>query len=389
MDFQKLRKYKWVGSPPDPWLSHFRSPLKTLYCPGCDDWKVPDDSVILWTTNIFKCVRGDYDDSPASLPIPCPDCEEDMTLRPEGYYGNLNWIWWKHTVVPVNGELGVSPKFYNILEERITAGKSVQVTFTGRAGDGKTYFMLKLAQILNPFITIDQVVFTREEFISRINNAEPKTIICVDETSYIGGKRTWQNPRQQEIMLIWESMRFKLLPVFTTVINISLLDKTLREQLIVFQVNVLERGRARAYSLHPHPLEDYVGKKRIQTIFLPMPDYNYCKKPSCLLPKCPHIKTCPLLRGQYERKKERIQTQRYEAAEEKNRDTKTFAEWLEDFVGVQDECYVGEGDKRRLARELIALKTGCSGHMARRIHELASKCEKQDILDYIKRFPGI
>jgi hypothetical protein len=364
--------------------------MKTLYCSVCDEWKVPDDSQLLWTTNTFKCTRGVYDEergAPRPLPVQCPDCGAELRLRPEGYYGRLDWIWWGHVLVPVSSELGVSPKFYNILAERIDSGKSVQVIFTGRAGEGKTYFMLKLAQLLNPFMTVDQVVFTREEFINRINTAKPKTVICVDETSYIGGKRTWQNPKQQQIMLIWESMRYKLLPVFSTVINISLLDKTLREQLIVFQVNMLKRGKARAYSLHPHPLEDYVGKKLIQTIHLPMPDYNFCKKESCLLPRCGHIKVCPLLRGSYERKKEGIQSRRYMKAEEEvAEDTKTFVDWLEEFLQVRDRCYTEIGGRRKLDRELIELELGCSGSMAQRIRQFVSRHSPETVERYIKRY---
>jgi len=245
--------------------------------------------------------------------------------------------------------------------------------------------MLKLAQILNPFMSIDQIVFTREEFIECVNNCKPKTIICVDETSYVGGKRSWMNPHQQQIMLIWESMRFKLLPVFSTVINISLLDKTLREQLIVFQINVLERGEGKAYSRHPHPLEDYVGKKLIQTIHLPMPDYNFCKKESCLLPRCQHINVCPLLRGQYERKKEEIQSRRYKEAEEVVAEkTKSFIDYLEEFLQVKYECYMEIGGKQKLDRELIQLELGCSGSMAQRIRQFASK-HPERIEKYIKQ----
>jgi len=387
---EEFAQYKWVGEPPDPWLPHFHEPMKTLYCPNCDGWKVPDDSIILWTTNTFKCTRGAYDEergAPKRLLVNCPDCDTYMILRPEGYYGKLRWQWWKHVLTPISSELGVSPLFFNILKERIDSGKSLQVTFTGRAGDGKTYFMLKMAQILNPWTTIDEVVFTREEFINRINTAKPKTVICVDETSYIGGKRTWQNPHQQQIMLIWESMRYKLLPVFSTVINISLLDKTLREHLIVYQVNVTKRGKGKAYSLHPHPLEDYVGKHLIQTIHLPMPDFNYCKKPSCLLPKCSLMDSCPLLRGQYEKKKEKIQSQRYRKAEEAVAgETKTFIEWLEEFMKIKHRCYSEVAGKRKLDRELIELELGCSGNMAQRIRQLAKRRTDDEIREYIKKY---
>lgn len=386
---EDFKEYEWIGSPPDPWLPHFKQPMKTLYCLSCEEWKAPADSKILWTNNVFRYTPGHYnyeEKHPVVEDVYCPDCDTELITRPEGYTGHARWVWWKHTLFTLDKRLGWSPKFLDILIERIDDGKSVQVTFTGRAGEGKTYFMLKLAQILNPFMTIDQVVFTREKFVSFIMKAKPKTILCVDETSYVGGKRSWQNPKQQETMLVWESMRSKLLPVFSTVLNISLLDKTYREQIVQFLVNVVDRGHARIYSVNPHPLEDYVGKKRIQRMSLRMPDWNFCKRKSCLLPRCQYINICPLLRAQYERKKEEIQSTRYEAAAETVASpTKSFLQWMEEFLKIKDRCYVTVGDKEKLDRELIELELGCSGSMAQRIRQLATRLPENKLLEYIEK----
>lgn len=386
---EELKKYKWASSPPDPWLDHFNPPLKTLYCPTCDEWKVPGDSIVLWTNNIFKCSGGGYDKDkkvPIRVPIICSDCgDTELILCPEGYRGSNKWMWWKHSLVPINKGTGVSPKFINMLVELIDAGKSVQVTFTGRAGQGKSYFMLKMAQILNPFITINELVFERDEFVKKVRTAKPKTIMCVDETTYIAGKHSWMNPDQRQMMLIWESMRFKLLPVFTTVINISLFDKTLREQLVTFQINVCDRGIADVYSLHPHPLTDYVGKHHIQRLYFDMPDWNFCKKKSCLLPRCKHIKTCPLLRGQYEYKKDVIQDRRYKEVEDNLSSARDFISWLEEFLDVMDECYYEIGGKLKLNRELIQLELGCTGSMAQRIRQVGNIRNRDQIQEYIDK----
>lgn len=386
---EELEKYKWISKPPEPWLDHFCSPLKTLYCPKCDGWKVPEDSVILWTTNTFKCAGGGYDEDknvPIRVPIMCPDCGTELILRPDGYYGDNDWVWWRHTLVPVNVAKGISPEFLNMLAGLINAGKSVQVTFTGRAGQGKSYFMLKMAQVLDPYMSIDRMIFERDVFAHVVRTAKPKTIMCVDESSYIVGKHSWSNPDQRQTLLIWESMRYKLLPVFTTVINISLLDKTLREQLIVFQVNVLERGVANCYEIKPHPLTDYVGYEFLQTLYFPMPDWNFCKVESCLLPRCKYVEVCPLLRAQYEKKKEIIQDRRYKLAEQSMTSAKGFVRYLEEFLDVMDGCYTEIGGKMKLDREMIELQLGCSGSMAQRVRQLCSSRTKEQILDYISKY---
>lgn len=385
-----LEGFEWVGEPPSPFLSHFSAPKKTTYCLQCGEWVVPSDSKILWATNMFRCLRGVFDKekgAPKSIPVLCDICGGDTETIPEGYMGVNRWYWWNSVLVPVNASLGVVTKFLSTISGRINNGQTCQCVFTGRAGRGKSYAMLKLSQILEPFFSIDQVVFTRADFARCVNTLPAKRIICVDETSYVSGKRSWQNPEQQKLMLLWESMRFTLLPVFSAVINISLLDKTLRDYLVVFQVDLRRRGEARCYELHPHPIENTVGVERIQTMFFEIPDWNFCKKPSCLLPACKNLKVCPLLRGRYEMKKHRIQRARYKAIEASSATTaKTLVDWLEDFLPVYDKCTIDSGGgKTRAHVELVELELSCTHTTARRICALVRYRSREQIQEYIAR----
>jgi len=371
INLEDYRQYEWIGTPPDPWLDHFKLPIKTELCNSCGTWVVPSDSQILWTTNLFKCL--------SEQPAICPNCNEETDLYPENYEGDLHFMWYKHNLVPLDKDKGISPHFYNILAEKIRSGKSVQVLFTGRAGEGKSYFMIKLMQILNPHADVSQLVFERGEFIYAVRNFKAGTIVCADESSYMVGKRSWMAPDQRQLVLVWESLRFMLLPIFTTVINLSLLDKTVREHLIVFQVNIRRRGEADCYSLHPHPFEDQTTRHHIQRLYLPMPDFNFCDKSSCLLPRCKHLKVCPLLRGRYETKKMTIQTERYKNAEGTVSTQKTFIQWLEEFVPIMPKCYYEKAGKMKLNRELIELELGCSGSMAQRIRQTCTNKTPEQI----------
>ena len=119
----------------EPWLPHFLPTQKTEYCPIGEEWVVPEDSIKVWTTNLYR--------SKSQI---CPKCGEETILRPEGYEGNLNWMWYRHSLVPYSEEHNVSPLFFNILSEAMNSGKSVQLTITGGAGEGKSLFMLSLAR---------------------------------------------------------------------------------------------------------------------------------------------------------------------------------------------------------------------------------------------------
>jgi len=365
-----------MGIRPDPWLEHFLPTQKTDYCEACGEWVVPEDSVLLWTSNLYK-----------SKDHICPKCGSETAIMPEDYVGNLNWMWYNHSLVPYSEESNVSPLFFNVIGEAINSGKSVQLTITGGAGEGKSFFMLSLAQFFNPGMTIDQVAFEHAEFIHLARTLPTDSIICVDETSYLAGKRTWANLGQQQMMLIWESMRFRLLPVFSTVINISLYDKKLREHLIIYQCNMTERGVARCYRLHPHPFEDYVGHQFVQQLYLQMPDWNFCQKSSCLKPRCSHLGECPLLRGKYEMKKDHIQARRYRDAEEsfEMRRTRSFYDWLEDFLKVEDKCYFEKAGKRKLSTEVIMMELGCSSGMAAALRIARQTKSREELLTMLER----
>ena len=120
-----------------------------------------------------------------------------------------------------------------------------------------------------------------------------------------------------------ESQRFMVRLLIIPVISMSLLDRTIRNHLVQFQVNVKKRGHATVNRISTNPYTDKTFYPELcQLNFKNIRDFVICKNKSCLGCKWlgdnekPTKTDCGLLTAQYERKKMEIQSKRYETAEE-------------------------------------------------------------------------
>lgn len=207
---------------------------------------------------------------------------------------------------------GYFPYFQLILKTRVSKKKAVNVVVTGEAGEGKSYMALTLAKLLDSKFTVDQIVFTYSDYMKLLRKLGMGRAIMFDEPSYAMGKRDWYKQINKVLVQTIESQRFKVHPLFIPIINKALLDKTIRDHLIQFQVSVTDRGMAEVYRLQASPFDEKTYYHYICDLEYPM--IGGCPKDSCL--GCRKMKTCPELRADYERKKSKIQNRRYEQAEE-------------------------------------------------------------------------
>ena len=224
---------------------------------------------------------------------------------------------------------GVAPYFSNTITMRINKKLATNVVFTGEAGIGKSYMAFNSARMIEgryktesgkykDRFTIDQIVFDFTSFLELVLKLKSGKIIVFDEPSYAIGKREWYKKINQALTKTIESFRFKVHPLFIPVINKSLLDKTIRDHLIQYQVNVHTREQATVYRLRPSQFKDKTYHENFCELYQRRFDQVECAqtrgKPkarnSCL--GCPEIETCMVFRAQYERKKRTIQDNRYE-----------------------------------------------------------------------------
>jgi len=216
----------------------------------------------------------------------------------------------------VSSEMAVTPFFSSMLRYRVAHKLYSNVAVTGEAGIGKSYAALDLARILEGItrsgkdrFKIKQVVFRQSSYLSLLPHLKMGKAIVFDEPSYALGKRDWYKELQKVLVHTLESQRFLVHPVFIPIINLALLDKTIRAYLISHVVHMVGRGHGRVYRVMPSQRTEKVYWYHRGDIYYRMLDKELCPLTSCL--GCKKLETCGIFRAQYERKKRTIQIERY------------------------------------------------------------------------------
>jgi hypothetical protein len=253
----------------------------------------------------------------------------------------------------------VYPKFQNIIRKRTNKKMATNIVVTGEPGVGKSYMAIGIARIFEGFktnvklgttnktrivfknveldgrkfrypidkFTVKQIVFTHSQYMDQLIRLRMGKPILFDEPSYSMGKRDWFKELNKALVQTLESQRFLVHPLIIPIINMNLLDKTIRQYLVQFQVHVYDRGKAIVYAINASQSQDKVYRKEICKLYYYKMEHQYCKKDSCLgckllgdpeedMIKNPKSFQCPLFIAQYERKKRSIQYERYEQAKD-------------------------------------------------------------------------
>lgn len=214
---------------------------------------------------------------------------------------------------------GYGPFFLNTIMQRIHKKQATNVVVTGEAGEGKSYLAFDLCRVLMGFnkkgeerFKLDQVVFTYKDFLDLVIKLPMGYPIVFDEPSYAMGKRDWYRQLNKALVLTIESQRFKVHPLFIPIINKCLLDKTIRDHLIQFQVLVHGRGKATVYRIRSSQFTEQIYHKYFCDLDFAMLDIDRCDRLSCL--DCLKLMECDIFRARYERKKAMVQDARYSQA---------------------------------------------------------------------------
>lgn len=264
------------------------------------------------------------------------------------------------------------------LNRRVKNKEACIVCVVGEAGSSKSYTAIQFARSIDKRFGIDQIVFTYSEYCKELARNKPGLPIVFDEPSYAMGKREWYKQINQALVKTIESQRFLVRPLIIPIININLLDKTLRDYLVIFQVHITMRGHALVYRIRASQGQDKIYRYLMCKIDYPILDFGKClrereakpeskNKSSCL--DCKDVETCSLLRAGYERKKQVIQLARYEQDEEQARE-KEVKEFTDDQLlsmikPYEKEYLEGEKVNQRLLRATFKERLGIKVSMNR------------------------
>jgi len=263
--------------------------------------------------------------------------------------------------IPYNTAEGIYPLLLMSIGKRINAKKAVNIAITGEAGVGKSYFAIQLARKIDKDFDIDkQVVFDFKEFLEAVIDLKMGKPIVFDEPSYAISKHDWYKQINNALRKTIESFRFKVHPLIIPVINIELLDKTVRSYLLQYHVILTDRGRGTAYRLNASQFEAKNYRSAICNLEWKLYK-QICTRESCL--GCRDLKDCFEWPAVYERKKALVQEERYEdslnEAYESERKRMTDEQIVEALTEYADLYTVGEEIKIPKLRAVLFEKEGC------------------------------
>ena len=232
---------------------------------------------------------------------------------PEGYEGPLKWIKFHGRIVPYNAALGVTLKWFNHIQGRVTKKLSNKIIVVGEAGISKTYTAIAISQFFDSRFSINEVIFGHRDYMELTLKLRAGRWITLDEPSYVLGKREWYKELNKILVQTIESDRYRVHPLVIPIISKDLLDKTLREHLIQFMIIMRDLGCGEIYRLTRDHFNDKVLYHHACSLTVLTPKRNLiidCGRTTCL--ECRQLPNCnKFIWPQYERKRNEIQTQRY------------------------------------------------------------------------------
>lgn len=220
-----------------------------------------------------------------------------------------------------NARLGISPYFQNMLSYRVGKKLSTNTAVVEEPGLGKSYLASDICRVHEGLddkgedrFSLDQVCYFYGDYLDLTIRLPLGRVILFDEPSFCMGKRDWYRELNKTLVSTMESARFKVHPLFLPIINISLLDKTIRTHLLQYLVVMRDRGFGTVYRINPSQFTEKIYYEYFCTLRYQLMDMDLCARDSCL--DCDKLPSCNIFRARYERKKGSIQDARYEQAKE-------------------------------------------------------------------------
>ena len=220
-------------------------------------------------------------------------------LQPMRYHGRI---------IPYSKELGVGPTFHNELMERINKVKPIRIAIVGEAGSSKTYTAIEIARTIDKTFTLEQVVLRGKDYMHLVRILKSGQPIVLEEPTFHLAARTWFKDWQRIIVQTIESTRFQNNPLMIPVVNLNLLDKTVREYYVNYVIHMFDRGIGRVYRTKHSQWQDQLTRRTGFDIcvYTPGVELARCGRETCLGCKELHNGCEKYIWPKYERKREEV-----------------------------------------------------------------------------------
>jgi len=247
-------------------------------------------------TNCPKCSSSDTTATEIADTCLCHSCGHVWVLPPQKvggsqfveppstYKGIAKTMDWKGIYVKTGS--GYGPFFFNEIERIRRNIEACILVVTGPGGSGKTYFALRLAELLDPtFKPKVQVPFGSPAFLALISEGSPLKMgqfIIPDESQFTMGARNWYEDIQKDLMNQIEAVRSKGYVIMIIALNMAVLDKIARSYVLTHLIHMNKRGEATAYKFYMPAFAKEPYKKKLGKVRLKLPGSEECEHNSCL-----------------------------------------------------------------------------------------------------------
>jgi len=144
------------------------------------------------------------------------------------------------------------------------------VLICGREGYGKTTLSLQLAMYCDPTFNLDRVVFTADQFLHAVENAEKYQAVVFDETMGYLSSRSSMSKFNKVLIKVMSEMRSKNLFVFLNIPNFFMMDWYVAQHRTTGLLYIKKRTQFNSY--------DYPTKKKLYRMGKKF--HSYCVPPN-------------------------------------------------------------------------------------------------------------
>lgn len=129
------------------------------------------------------------------------------------------------------------------------------ISVTGREGYGKSTLAIGLGLVANPDLSINDIIFRRENLDERLRTASEGETIIVDEAGISLFAQEWWDKMQRQVIKRLVSGRIKGMRIFFVSPHLGMLNKQIRERRLdmwLYAKPVGRYGRGEAQLKEPH-----------------------------------------------------------------------------------------------------------------------------------------
>lgn len=136
-----------------------------------------------------------------------------------------------HPRILITMDISNNRIFYHYIIKRIQNNKNFLAVAVGATGSGKSYGVLRMAELLDDSFSIDRIAFTPDDFMTLIKDKGlcKGSVVVYDEAGVGMDSRSWQSVSNKMINYVLQTFRYRNLIVFFTVPDLGFIDKQARK----------------------------------------------------------------------------------------------------------------------------------------------------------------